>query len=73
MSYHMSPFLLKGLCEAHFSFLLFLCVNVYFERERVCEQGRGRERGGERIPNRPHVVSAECNVGLEPMNREAMT
>ena len=41
-----------------------------FERERA---GEGqRERGRERIPSRLHAVSAEPNVGLEPMNREIM-
>ena len=57
----------------HIFILFYFYLLMFISRERVCEQGRGRERGGERIPNRPHVVSAECNVGLEPMNREAMT
>ena len=44
---------------------------IYFERERVCEQGRGRER--ERIPHRLHAVSAEPVAGLKLMNQEITT
>ena len=44
---------------------------MYLERQRG--QGRGRERGRERIPSRHCTVSAEPNVGLEPMNGEVMT
>ena len=40
-----------------------------FEREQ--EQGRGRERGRERLPSRLCTVSAEPNVvGLELVNCE---
>ena len=36
----------------------------------MCEPGKDRGAGGKRdIP----VVSAECDVELEPMNREIMT
>ena len=42
-------------------------------RERAWKQGRGRERGRKRIPSRLHAVSAEPNVGLDPMNCEIMT
>ena len=38
-----------------------------------CKWGRGRERRRERIPSRLHTVSAESNVGLDPMNHEIMT
>ena len=37
------------------------------------EQGRGRERRGERIPSRFHAVSAEPDVGLDPTIHEIMT
>ena len=37
------------------------------------EQGRGRERGKERIPSRLHAVSAEPNTGLDLTNHEIMT
>ena len=40
------------------------------EREDMHKQGRGRERGRERIPSRLHAVSAELDVGLDPMNAE---
>ena len=36
-------------------------------------QGRGRERGRERIPSRVWAVSAEPDAGLELTNREIMT
>ena len=50
---------------------------IYVERES--ERGRkkvsrgGAERGRERIPSRLHAVSAEPDLGLEPMNCESMT
>ena len=44
-----------------------------FERERELEQGRGRERGGERIQGGLRAVSTEPDVGLELRNREIMT
>ena len=46
------------------------------EERRVgkeCEQGRGRDRGRERLLSRLHTVSAEPNEGLELRNREIMT
>ena len=43
-------------------------VFIYFERELV-SQGRGKERGRERIS----VVSTEPDAGLEPTNHEIMT
>ena len=42
-------------------------------RDREGETGRERQRERERIPRRLHAVSAEPNVGLEPMNCETMT
>ena len=35
-------------------------------------QGRGRERGRERIPNRLFTVSTEPDVGLHPRNHDIM-
>ena len=43
------------------------------EREQAHEQGRGRERGRERIPSKLHAVSAEPDVGLDLTNCEIMT
>ena len=64
------PFLL------HFIFKYILSLFIYFERERerahVCQQGRGRERGKERIPSRLYTVSMEPNVGLDLTKREIM-
>ena len=42
------------------------------EREQVHEQGRGRERWGERIPSRLCTVSSEPDMGLEPVNCDIM-
>ena len=44
-----------------------------FERECVCEQGRGRERGRQRIQSRLCADSNEPDVGLRLTNREIMT
>ena len=44
-----------------------------FERESVCEQGRGRERGRQRIQSRLCADSNEPDVGLRLTNREIMT
>ena len=52
------------------SLFFFEVLLIYFEREKACEQGRGRERGRERIPSRIHVVSAEPDVGLNVMSHE---
>ena len=45
---------------------------IYFERkrerERVCEQERGRE--GEKISRRLHTVSTQPDTGLELTNLE---
>ena len=35
-------------------------------------QGRGRERGRERIPSRLHAASTESDVRLDLTNREIM-
>ena len=37
------------------------------------EQGRGKERGRERIPSRLHAVSTEPNVGLQLKNCRIVT
>ena len=50
-------------------FLRFLFI--YFERER--DSRGGAEREEERIPSSLRAVSAEPNVGLEPLNHEIMT
>ena len=57
------------------SFFFLIFKNVYFERERACvsKQGRGKERGRERIPNRLCAARAEPNVELELMKHEIMT
>ena len=52
------------------SWILFL---VERERESKHEQGRGRERGRQRIPSRLRALSTEPNAGLEPTNREIVT
>ena len=49
----------------------FLNIYKFFLRER--EQGRSRERGGDRIPSRLHTVSADLDAGLELTNHEIMT
>ena len=43
------------------------------ERERALKQGRSRERRRERIPRRPHTISAEPDAGLKLTNCELMT
>ena len=37
------------------------------------KQGRGRERGRERIPSRLLTLSAEPDSGFDPMNLEILT
>ena len=39
----------------------------------MIKQGRGRERGRERIPSRLCAVNTEPDVGLEPTNHEIVT
>ena len=51
---------------------LFFFKLIYFEKESMCKQGRGKEREGDRIPSRLHAVSAELDVGLKLMNLEIM-
>ena len=46
---------------------------VFILREKEHNQGRGRERGRERIPSRLHTVSTELDTGLEPTNHKIMT
>ena len=56
------------------SFFPFLpCFLPLWEGERVCAQGRGREREGDRISSRLHAASVKPDVGLELTNREIMT
>ena len=43
------------------------------ERESMCELGKNRERGRERIPSRLHAVRAEPQVVLDLTNCEIMT
>ena len=40
-----------------------MCAHVH-------EQGRGKERGKDRIPSRLGAISAEPDVGLEPTNQD---
>ena len=58
-------------------FMIKSLFNVYFlilrESERGRERERERERGRERIESRLLVVSAESNMGLDPMNCEILT
>ena len=42
-----------------------------FLRER--KRAHASDGGAERVPTGPHPVSAELDVGLEPVNREIMT
>ena len=61
--------------------LSFLSLLIYFEsgrereheREHMCEWGKGRERGKERIPSRLYTVSVEPDTWLELTNHEIMT
>ena len=46
---------------------------ILTERERQCKQGRGRERGRERIPSRFCTDSTEPHAGLNRTNCEIMT
>ena len=54
------------------SFLMFLSLFI-FEREIESQQGRGREREGDRVPSRLYASGAEPDVGLELRNHEIMT
>ena len=51
-------------------FKVYLCI---LRRETEHMSGGWTERVEERIPSRLHSVSAEPNMGLEPMNCEIMT
>ena len=44
---------------------LCFCFFIFYFWERRCKEGRGRERGRERIPSRLLAASAECDAGLE--------
>ena len=47
------------------------CVFIYFESGR--DSRGGTEREADRIPSRPHVVSAEPDAGLDLTNHEIRT
>ena len=49
-----------------FAFFVLFCLFIYL-------RGRGRERGGERIPSRLYAVCAKPHVGLNLMHCEIMT
>ena len=51
----------------------FSFVTLFIYLERQSENGRGGERGRERIPSRLLAVSTEPKAGLELMNGETMT
>ena len=57
--------------------LFFLSLFIYFERESMCKQRRGKEKGRERdrerMLSRLPAANAEPHAGLEPMNLEIMT
>ena len=53
--------------------LFKISLFIYFERERKIEQGRGRDRVGQRIQSRLCADSREPDTGLEPTNCEIMT
>ena len=64
--------------DGHISwFVSFLMFIYYFERERehMREQGKDREKEGERerIPSSLCAVSTEPNARLEPTSRDIMT
>ena len=42
---------------------VFVSMYLFILRESKHEQGRGRERRRERIPSRPHFVSAKSDAG----------
>ena len=54
---------------------MYLFILRERERENVCaqNQGRGRERGKERLPSRLCTVSAEPDAGLELTNHEIVS
>ena len=65
------------LCFCKFGFFFLSLVYLFWRREsvraRTCQQGRGRERGRQRIPSRLQAVSAEPDTGPSPTNWEIMT
>ena len=60
-------------CVEFISYLKFILTERQKERNRECKQGRGKERGRERIPSRICTVSTEPDVGLKLTNCEIMT
>ena len=54
--------------------IFVLNVHLFtFEREREHEWERGRQRGRQRIPSRPHAASIDPDTGLEPTTYEIVT
>ena len=53
--------------------MIFFMFYLYILREIEHKQGRGRQRGRERIPSRLCTVSIEPDAGLESTNREITT
>ena len=50
------------------TYKIYIFLNLFILRREG-----SAERVGKRIPSRFHTVSAEPNMGLEPMNREIGT
>ena len=51
----------------------FKLIYLLRESKSTCEQGRGRERGREKIPSSLQAISMEPDAGLESTNCEIMT
>ena len=54
----------KNAREVGNGWIEFIFLNVYFQREREGEGGRGAEREGHRTPSRLHAANTEPEVGL---------
>ena len=52
---------------------LFFLMFISWEKESIHKQGKGKERGVQRIPSRLCADSREPNEGLELTNHEIMT
>ena len=59
--------------DIYFIFCFLKQTLFIFKRERQSEQGRGRERGRERMPSRLRTVSTKPHTGPEPTNHEIIT
>ena len=51
---------------------IFKCLFI-FEGDRACQQGRGREKGGQTVRSRLCADSREPDAGLKPTNLEVTT